>query len=88
MYYAYADNLGTHIPIEKSRVNAIVELNKQKKNPEDLLEFAVKAIEVNGPDFENVVGQDDLTRFDKDKKKNNNRKKRKPKRFFTKNDKK
>ena len=88
MYYAYADNLGTHIPIEKSRVNAIVELNKQKKNPEDLLEFAVKAIEVKGPDFENVVGQDDLTRFDKDKKKNNNRKKRKPKRFFTKNDKK
>ena len=45
------------------KVKHIMEMNKRKKFPEKLENFAfVKEQKTN---FENVVGQDDLDRFDK-----------------------
>jgi hypothetical protein len=48
------------IPVDK--VNQVIEDNKAGKMPEKLEEFA--HISEPKADFESVVGQDDLTRFD------------------------
>ena len=48
------------IPLDK--VKQIMEENKKGKLPEKLEEFAY--ISEPKSEFENVVGQDDLTRFD------------------------
>jgi hypothetical protein len=77
MFYTYSDEPGNFIPVPVERVNAIVEINKRGEKAEGLLNTkeAIKAIKQ--PDYENVVGQDSLTRFDhmKGKKK---KKKKKP----------
>lgn len=74
MWYAYTDDFGTFIEVPLNRVKEIIELNKNGKYPEDLVSFSAVKVEKQ-PDFENVVGQDSLNRFD------NNKKKKKKKRF-------
>lgn len=89
MWFAYFDNLGHFIPLPVDRVKEIIEMNKKGEMPTDLGE-AVKEKQVKqerGPDYENVVGQDSLTRFDNRKKKkkkhhNRNRNKNKPQQGF------
>lgn len=69
MQYSSAPNMATNlvsIPIE--RVKEIIELNKQGIKVESLLKREDDA-ETKKADYENVVGQDSLTRFDKKKKK-------------------
>lgn len=69
MQYSSAPNMATNlvsIPIE--RVKEIIELNKQGIKVESLLKKEDDA-ETKKADYENVVGQDSLTRFDKKKKK-------------------
>lgn len=69
MQYSSAPNMATNlvsIPIE--RVKEIIELNKQGIKVESLLIREDEA-ETKKADYENVVGQDSLTRFDKKKKK-------------------
>ncbi len=83
MWFAYPDQLNNPIPIEVERVKKIVELNKKGKKPEDLKDFGLQLVVEKQPDFENVVGQDDLKRFDKPKPTNKKKKKRK-KPFFKK----
>ena len=71
-------------PLKLETVKEILEMNKQNKFPESLKQFAfVDAPVEDLPDYENVVGQDDLNRFNTNEKKksnNRNRNKRKGKR--------
>lgn len=68
------------VPLTINTIFEIQELNKKGKKPESLKSFMVIEEPVVEPSYENVVGQDDLTRFDqmfqkkkrKKKKRNNN----------------
>jgi cell fate regulator YaaT (PSP1 superfamily) len=77
MFFSYTHEPDNFIPLPVDRVKEIMEMNKNSVKPADLLiKAAIKVIEKK-PDYENVVGQDSLTRFDKSKKpkfKNNNKK--------------
>lgn len=67
---------GVFVPLSPERVKEIIAMNKAGKKPVDLKDFIVE-IEVEEPDYTNVVGQDSLNRFDnvfKRKKKNKNKK--------------
>ncbi|MEX2483544.1 MAG: regulatory iron-sulfur-containing complex subunit RicT [Brumimicrobium sp.] len=61
------------IALTPERVKEIIELNKDKKKPTDLKDFE-EPLEIKEPDYTNVVGQDDLNRFDKTFKKKKKRK--------------
>ena len=78
MWFAYAnDNAHWHM-ISADQVKEIVELNKNRQKVASLEEFVVEAASAEEEvekNFQNAVGQDSLTRFDrpKRKKKPNNR---------------
>lgn len=68
------------IALSPERVKEIIELNKNGKKPADLKDFE-ESFDIKTPDYTNVVGQDDLDRFDKSfkkKKKRRNKRKNKP----------
>tara|TARA_A100001015_G_scaffold283878_1_gene349639 strand:- start:11230 stop:12330 length:1101 start_codon:yes stop_codon:yes gene_type:complete len=67
--YIRETNLLFEIDIEK--VNKIIDLNKKGQIPESLEIFVNKKEEVKNYDYDNVVGQESITRFDKKKIKNN-----------------
>lgn len=76
------DAIPVFATISKDRANEIIALNEKGEKPEVLVETVEPLVE-NAPDYENVVGQDDLTRFDKPanrnkKRRNNRNKKRRP----------
>ncbi len=77
MFFSYTHEPDNFIPLPVDRVKEIMEMNKNSVKPEDLLIKVVstRIIEKN-PDYENVVGQDSLTRFDKSKKPKSKNKKR------------
>lgn len=67
MWYLYdtGEAGGTNIiPLSPERVKEIIELNKNREKPADLKDFQ-EIVEKELPDYTNVVGQDDLNRFDK-----------------------
>lgn len=74
------DNPGAtgFIPLSPERVAEIIQLNKAGEYPKDLKDFMVE-IEVESPDYTDVVGQDSLKRFEhvfkrkKKKRRNKNR---------------
>lgn len=70
------------IPLTPERVQEIISLNKNNENPAELKNF-VAEIPSDLPDYTNVVGQDDLSRFDKVFK--GKKKKKKKKKHPTKN---
>lgn len=77
MWYLVPNSKGPNsiVPLEIDRIFELLELNKSGTIPKDLKSFAVvEPVEVE-PAYENVVGQDDLTRFDQKfaKKKRNNK---------------
>ena len=82
-WYAYKDNPIHWVVLKVDQVNEIIEINKQKKKVESLESYAFELNFESEEDvsFANVVGQDSLTRFDKNKRRrgkkrrNNNRKK-------------
>ncbi len=78
MWYAYLDpkHGGVHVPLNADRVNEIIALNKKGQKPEGLESFKEVVFTEKLPDYSNVVGQDDLTRFDKAFKKKKKKKKR------------
>ena len=65
------------IPLSPQRVNEIIALNKEKKKPVDLKDFVEVIEQPVVDDYTNVVGQEDLNRFDSVFKKKK-KKKRKP----------
>ena len=80
MFYFIENSSGTSSIAEFSitQVHEIIELNKKGNKPESFSTFVEEKTFQKEPDFDNVVGQDDLTRFDAVfKKKKNNRNKNK-----------
>ena len=76
MFFSYTHEPDNFIALPVDRVKEIIEMNKNSQKPADLLiNMAPKIIEKK-PDYENVVGQDSLTRFDKSKKAKSKNKKR------------
>ena len=78
-WFTYYDDPPKFIEVPLKRVKEILALNEKKKYPEDLIEHLV--VEEKQPDYENVVGQDSLHRFDR-KKKGKKSKKKGTKKFF------
>lgn len=77
MWFSYP-NAESWIPLKAEQVKEIVALNAQGKKPQDLISPPKEELpKVPSPDYENVVGQDSLTRLDD---RNRKKKKRKPKR--------
>ncbi len=76
IWWSYTSEPDVFIPLSIARTKEIFKLNAENIKPADLLEpKQFKELEiVKQPDYENVVGQDSLTRFDNLKKKNNNNK--------------
>lgn len=78
MWYAYASAPNEFIPMKIDRVKEVIAMNEKGKEIEDLKGFSYTEIVEIEPSFENAVGEDDLTRFDR--KGGNNRPKKKKKR--------
>ncbi len=73
MWYAYEGEWMNWHKITTQHANEIIELNKKNKTVSSLEEYASELIEDTKVAFENVVGQDSLTRFDSPKRKNKRR---------------
>lgn len=73
MWYSYPDVPNKFYPLSIERVQTIIEMNERNEKPADLSDFQEMEISQAEPDYENVVGQDELTRFDKAKNKNKKR---------------
>jgi len=76
MWYAYEGEWMNWHKLTTNQANEIIEINSKKKKVTSLEEYAQDLIEDTKTDFENVVGQDSLTRFDspkRSKKRRNNR---------------
>lgn len=65
------------IPLAPERVKEIIKLNKNNEKPADLKDFEEKVLSPVVEDYTNVVGQEDLGRFDDVFKRKKNKKKRK-----------
>jgi len=80
MWYAYEGEWMNWHKLTTDQANEIIEKNKRKEKVASLEEYASELIEDTKTEFENVVGQDSLTRFDgpkRKKKRRNNRGKQK-----------
>ncbi|WP_108802796.1 regulatory iron-sulfur-containing complex subunit RicT [Aquimarina sp. Aq107] len=82
LWYAYEGEWMNWHKISADHANEIIDANKKKEKVASLEDFASELIEDTKVDFENVVGQDSLTRFDQPKRsrrrnKNRNRNKKK-----------
>ncbi|MFM8597366.1 MAG: stage 0 sporulation family protein [Flavobacteriales bacterium] len=81
IWYAYKGETGM-VALSPERVAEIKKLNKDGVKPKDLADFAQVKEKVEEIGYQNVVGQDSLTRFEKsfsnNKKRRPNRKPRKP----------
>lgn len=77
MWYIYLDDhSGNPIPLTSDRVNIILAMNQEGNFPEDLKDFADAMEPVVEEVYGNVVGQDSLTRFDKQRSGSRNKKRR------------
>ncbi|MFW6020128.1 MAG: PSP1 domain-containing protein [Bacteroidales bacterium] len=76
MWFAYDENAAVLIPVDLENVNKMLDMNRNDQKPASLEEFTKPSGDLEENGYENVVGQDDLKRFDKkkDKKKNIGRK--------------
>ena len=73
MWYAYEGEWMNWHKLTTYQANEIIELNKKKEKVGSLEEYASELIDDTKMAFENVVGQDSLTRFDSPKRKNKRR---------------
>jgi len=83
LWFSYKDDPANWHELSKEQVKEILEKNKKKEKVTSLEEYAIEnLVEIEERIvFENVVGQDSLTRFDKPKrKKNRNRNRNKNRR--------
>jgi len=80
LWYSYTDDPSNFIALGVDRVKSLIEWNKNGEIPDSLIdEVALRKIKVEKVlDFENVVGQDSLTRFDNANKSKKKKKKKKP----------
>ena len=88
MWYAYEGEWMNWHKLTTDQANEIVALNAKNKKATSLEDYAEELIEDTKVEFENVVGQDSLTRFDspkRGKKRRNNRSRNKKRRKAPKN---
>lgn len=64
MWYSFPSDPDTIFPVSKEKVAEIIEMNRKNIIPERIEALKMKEDEEKKIDFENVVGQDDITRFD------------------------
>ncbi len=76
MFFSYTSEPDNFIALPVDRVKEIIDLNSKGEKPADLTVYTERKIVEKKLDYENVVGQDDVTRFDKKKKQNNKNKNR------------
>ncbi len=74
MWYSPVDNPSNFIPISRDDVRKIQAMNAEGKSPDSLDDYTESKTE--DVKYDNVIGQDDLTRFDKKEKRNSNRNKK------------
>ena len=67
MWFTLRDDPSNFIEVPIERVKEIQQMNKDGVKPAMLVEKEYVAVPVVKHDYENVVGQDDLTRFDRPK---------------------
>lgn len=77
MWYSYFDEPHKFIELDLSRVLEIIAINNKGNTPAELIDLENLVVETVEPDYANVVGQDDLTRFDRQKQQNRKKKKKK-----------
>ena len=88
MWYAYEGEWMNWHKLTTDQANEIIRLNSKNKKVASLEEYASELIEDTKIDYNNVVGQDSLTRFDnpkRRKKRRNNRNRNKNKRRASQN---
>lgn len=73
LWFSYKEDPANWHVLSKEQVNEILLKNKNKEKVASLEEYAVEHIIEEKVVFENVVGQDSLTRFDKPKRSKNSR---------------
>ncbi len=85
LWYTYdKEPMNWHV-LTVAHANEIIKANKNKENVVGLEDYAAELIIDNKADFENVVGQDSLTRFDQPKRNNRRKNRRKTTNSDTKN---
>ncbi|KSA12744.1 PSP1 domain-containing protein [Maribacter dokdonensis] len=67
LWFSYKDDPGNWHVLSKDQVNEILQKNKKKEKVASLEMYAMEIVVEEKVVFENVVGQDSLTRFDKPK---------------------
>ncbi len=67
LWFSYKDEPANWHVLSKDQVNEIIEKNKKKEKVTSLEEYAIDNVIEERVVFENVVGQDSLTRFDRPK---------------------
>ena len=75
LWYTYLSDPYSAIELTLDRVKTIITLNKEGELPEKLEDFVIEQ-RTKKKDFENVIGQDNISRFDKKNKKHKKNKRR------------
>ncbi|MFI5164200.1 MAG: stage 0 sporulation family protein [Bacteroidia bacterium] len=72
MWYVYENERGVFIELSVDRVKEVIALNKAGKKPDELRAAVQLSVpKIKEPDYQNVVGQDSISRFDRSKNNNN-----------------
>ena len=79
LWYTYKEDRNKWFKLTVENVKEIIDLNKNNKPVTSLEDYEFELIEENVVAFENVVGQDSLTRFDLPKRKSKHKHKNKSK---------
>ncbi|MEN1784432.1 MAG: regulatory iron-sulfur-containing complex subunit RicT, partial [Bacteroidota bacterium] len=69
LWFSYKNDASNWHALQKDQVLEILEANKANKKVDSLEEYVLETVPEERMAFENVVGQDSLTRFDKPRKK-------------------
>ncbi len=77
LWFSYKDDPGNWHVLTKEQVHEIREKNRQKKKVRSLEEYASNNFDRENVTFENPVGQDSLTRFDRPRGKRRGKKRKK-----------
>ena len=77
LWYTYDGEMMSWNILTVEHANEIIAANKNKEKVAGLEEYAAELVDEVKADFENVVGQDSLTRFDQPKRNNRRRNKKK-----------
>lgn len=85
LWYAYEGEWSTWHILEVEQANKIIVANEKKERVGSLEEFATELQSENEPEFNDGVGQESLTRFDKKASETNRRKSKRRKRKPTQN---